>query len=398
MKINTPKIIEQDGYIHLRYTIINNDGTKVRKKKSTKLKYTKQNLSRVKDQIIPSLILEINSSDDVNDAKSLTFISVTNKYIDDLKNRGIRNYTISNYKNMINSYIIPYFKDKPLVAIKSSDIKKFQNKLLNSLEVKSVKNIRTPLSGIFQTAIEQGIIEDSPVSKANSLIDYEKKKELTNRANKIATLSEDDIDERFSESNIDPFSEKEIKTLITSIKRGKLRNYIALSYLLGARPSEMINIKWERVNFEKKYVRIHGAITGKETIEERNLNKSISSQRVIYLSDAAMKYFKAQYEITGKYNTYVFLNQNNEMYSDVRSIRKSFATALKNAKVRKRRLYDLRHSFASINLSEDRLPLILVSKLMGHQDASITLKKYSAYISSSTEETLLKVNKAFANF
>ena len=183
-----------------------------------------------------------------------------------------------------------------------------------------------------------------------------------------------------------------------TIKRGKLRNYIALSFLLGARPSEIINIKWERVNFEKKYVRILGAITGKETLEERNLNKSISSQRIIYLSDAAIRYFKEQFEITGKDKSYVFLNQYKKMYTDVRAIRKSFSIALKNSGIRKRRLYDLRHSFASINLSEERLPLILISQIMGHKDASITLQKYSAYISSSSKETLVKINKAFSGF
>jgi len=398
MKINKPKIHIQDGYIHIRYTIINTNGTNARKKKSTKLKYTQANLKRVNDKIIPALVLEIESREEIDNALSLTFTAVAQKYIIDFEDRGNRHYTLQNYESKIIQYIIPFFKDKSFIAIKSIDIKNFQKQLLKKLDVKSVKNIRTPLSGIFQTAIDLEIIEHNPVSDANSLTDYEKKKKQLEKANKIAKLSEEEIDESYAESKVDPFSETEIKTLIKIIKRDKLRNYIALSFLLGARPSEMINIRWERVNFEKKYVRILGAITGKETLEERNLNKSISSQRIIYLSDAAIRYFKKQFEITGKDKSYVFLNQHKEMYTDVRAIRKSFALALKSSGIRRRRLYDLRHSFASINLSEERLPLILISQMMGHKDASITLQKYSAYISSSSKDTLVKINKAFSSF
>jgi len=62
------------------------------------------------------------------------------------------------------------------------------------------------------------------------------------------------------------------------------------------------------------------------------------------------------------------------------------------------RIYDIRHSFASINLSKGRLPIVLISETMGHKDPSVTLKMYSSYIADSKEEIFSAMNSAFKDF
>ena len=66
--------------------------------------------------------------------------------------------------------------------------------------------------------------------------------------------------------------------------------------------------------------------------------------------------------------------------------------------IRYRELYNLRHSFASINLSLNRLPLLLISKQLGHSNAEVTLKKYSAYIVENESITIDLLNKATETF
>ena len=63
-----------------------------------------------------------------------------------------------------------------------------------------------------------------------------------------------------------------------------------------------------------------------------------------------------------------------------------------------RKLSNLRHSFASINLSLNRLPLLLISKQLGHSTAEVTLKKYSAYIVENESITIDLLNKATETF
>ena len=93
------------------------------------------------------------------------------------------------------------------------------------------------------------------------------------------------------------------------------------------------------------------------------------------------------------------MNQYGKPYSSIQSVRdKLFAELLKKVGIEGKRLYDIRHSFASINLSKNRLPLLLVSKVMGHADSAVTLKEYSEYIPDTTKDTIELVNKAFENF
>lgn len=65
--------------------------------------------------------------------------------------------------------------------------------------------------------------------------------------------------------------------------------------------------------------------------------------------------------------------------------------------IRYRELYN-KTLFASINLSLNRLPLLLVSKQLGHSTAEITLKKYSAYIADDDSVTLNLLNRSTESF
>lgn len=95
----------------------------------------------------------------------------------------------------------------------------------------------------------------------------------------------------------------------------------------------------------------------------------------------------------------MFVNQYGRAYNSFQTISNfHFKKLLEKCKIDGKRLYDLRHSFASINLSKNRLPLLLVSKIMGHADPAVTLKEYTEYIADSEDETLDMINEAFKGF
>ena len=61
----------------------------------------------------------------------MNFETFVKLYLDELSSR-IRETTFSNKQYLINSKIIPYFKNKSINEIKTSDIRKWQNTLLKS--------------------------------------------------------------------------------------------------------------------------------------------------------------------------------------------------------------------------------------------------------------------------
>ena len=77
---------------------------------------------------------------------------------------------------------------------------------------------------------------------------------------------------------------------------------------------------------------------------------------------------------------WLFPNEENKPL-DESKVRKEFHRLLKAAGIRSRAFYQLRHTFASLALSE-RAPLLWVSEQLGHDKPSTTLRYYSKYMPS----------------
>lgn len=119
------------------------------------------------------------------------------------------------------------------------------------------------------------------------------------------------------------------------------------------------------------------------------LPKTYSSIRVVDMLNKAFEALKRQFEIT-KNSEYIFLNQSRLPFYNHDVIAVNFNKILKKANVQARPLYNLRHTFASQLISKG-VDIVLVSKMLGHKDVSITLKVYTKYIQEDDEARLRKI-------
>ncbi|MGH8306612.1 MAG: site-specific integrase, partial [Steroidobacteraceae bacterium] len=72
----------------------------------------------------------------------------------------------------------------------------------------------------------------------------------------------------------------------------------------------------------------------------------------------------------------VFPNLDGQPMSHTNLLQRGFYPALKRAGLRRIRFHDLRHTYASLMISNGE-DIVRVSRLMGHANASITLNVYS---------------------
>lgn len=401
-------IYTQNNYIYISAMILNEEtGKKVRKKKSTQLKDTKANRKHVEERLLPRFEKELREGKITLPCKAYTIKELGAIYIEQKKLDHTRVYTSSTYENVLEMHIYPLFGDMLPDNITTADINEWQINLLTTLSIGRVKNIKIPFNKIFELAIDKKLIDNNPFKKAIKISRIPDIKKQTKIATELRGLvkegsSANDLVRKIkavNENNKNPFSEGEIKLLINN-STGMLRNWIELAFYTGMRPSEQLGLRWNQVNFKKKFILIVGAITGHETEEERDCNKSKSSVRIIHLCDKAIEVLKKQYEETkdSEYDN-VFLNQYAKPYTSLKSIReKLFKKLLKKVNLQSHKIYDIRHAFCSINLSKGRLPIVLISEIMGHKDPSVTLKMYSSYIVDSEEEIFKTMNSAFKDF
>ncbi len=152
-------------------------------------------------------------------------------------------------------------------------------------------------------------------------------------------------------------NQEEIKKIIASTENAKHRLIIQLSYGMGLRVSEIVNLRIEDIDSVKMRVFIQKAKGKKDRYV--NLPK-------IILNDLR-KYYKEF-----KPQEYLFEGQYGGKYS-IRSAQQVFKTAMNKAGIKKTvGIHALRHSYAT-HLLEYGTDISLIQKLLGHNDIKTTL-------------------------
>ena len=96
-----------------------------------------------------------------------------------------------------------------------------------------------------------------------------------------------------------------------------MKAFSALGFFSGMRSGEIIGLMWSDIDFEKREIHIQRAIR-MGTISTPKTKNSI---RTIDILDNLLPYLKEQYAMTGAKNSYVFLNDKDEHYYDIKRIR-----------------------------------------------------------------------------
>jgi len=180
---------------------------------------------------------------------------------------------------------------------------------------------------------------------------------------------------RIPKTEINPFTLDEINKIL-EVSNGQYQNFYATAFFTGARSGELIGLRWEDVDFTNLEISISRAIK----MGEISTPKTDNSIRIIDILDSLLPYLENQYELTGHLNSYIFLNQHNEHFYDIKRIRTThWKRDLIKANLDYRPIYHTRHSFASLMLSNNE-DILWVSNMLGHTDSTMTLSKYSRYI------------------
>ncbi len=324
-----------------------------RYRRSLNLEDTKVNRKFATNNIIPEITYKLNSGKFFENEKQKTptvneFAKVSFKLHEAHRKESTLIRLYNNYKK----HVLPHFKDKKIDEVKPSHISLWQNMLLTEygLKPKRVKDLRTVISVIFEDAVLDEIISSNPVRKAAKL-------------------------PASSPPEIIPFSTDEINQIL-KCSHGQFKNFFAVAFFTGMRTGELLGLMWKDFDFDEMEVTVQRTI-GRGTV---STPKTQSSVRTIEILDVLKPYIKNQYELTGKQSTYVFLNRNNTHYFDSNKIRDyTWKNALKEADVSYRTIYNTRHTFASMMISNGE-DILWVSHMLGHSTSEMTLRKYAKYI------------------
>lgn len=171
-------------------------------------------------------------------------------------------------------------------------------------------------------------------------------------------------------------NQEEIQRLRVAVQQSQskqLKYIVALLLMLGCRKSELLNAKWEHIDFEQRSWKVPLSKSGKT--------------RHIPLSVAAVQLFKE----LPRWKNCPYVLPNPKTLKPLVDIHEPWHTACRRAGLKDVRIHDLRHTFAS-NLVNAGHSLFVVSRALGHANVSQT-----ARYSHLADDTLLAAADAAAN-
>jgi integrase len=253
--------------------------------------------------------------------------------------------SIKAYEGAIGNHLKPAFGARKVTALSASEIAT----LIASMKGEgkktwTVNQTLKPLKAAFQIAVREGWVTTSPVAK---LLPHERPKG--------------------DQKDMRCLSRDEITRLLSSTTGARWRALMALLTFSGLRISEALSLTWEDVSEEKIVVRESKTKAGvREVLLIPSVRRLLTAYRLSQPPGATLVFGTRQKASCGSRETPV----------GSREALRALHDACLKAGLPRYTLHELRHTFASILISQGELPT-LVARQMGHADPAITMKVYA---------------------
>ena len=279
--------------------------------------------------------------------------------------------TADGYESVLNQYLRPKFSIRRLTEIKRDDVKKLISDMIDKdLSRSTVRNAISVLRGIFNQAIEDGIIEANPAVRLGRFTRTAK----TTGVKGIA-LTTDQVQKFLNAA-------KEICP--------EYHTLFLLAVRAGLRRGELVALQWGDIEFgssdkdPNRFILVqHNYVRRKHTSTKSRKTRRVDMSRelrreLIKLRNARLQTTvgESNADISSKL---VFPSPNGVILDPDNLHHSHFVPVLKKSGIRRIRLHDLRHTFGSL-LIQNGAGIVYVKDQMGHSSIQVTVDTYGHLI------------------
>jgi integrase len=282
---------------------------------------------------------------------------------------SVRPQTLAEYKRILKSYVRPHVGELRLSRLTAADVRAMIVKLSTAggkngreLAPRTVRMAHEVLRNALEQAVTDGLIPANP-ARGRAVAKSLPKMERTERV----TLPADRIGE-----------------FLDVVKGDPTAAYWVLLLFTGLRPSEALALRWKDIHGDS--VRVTRVLVHRRDVPVHFAPpKSASSRRAVQVPDVVLRALAehrkrqaaARLAAGAAWNDQglIFPTETGEPMAQQR-MREVFARLLKAADLPAMRVYDLRHSCATL-LLEKGLSLKIVSERLGHSTTALTADTYS---------------------
>jgi integrase len=302
--------------------------------------------------------------------KAPTFGEYARKWLEGFGETHLKYSTLKGYEAILRVHL-GGFIDKPLDQITRAEIKDLiYDKLGGGLSLKTVTNIKALVSSVLTHALEDELIPANPTSRLGRFI---KKKD--------------------PKKEINPLIREEARGLLEVLEEHHPRYYpfFLCALRTGMRLGELLALEWGDIDFRGGFIEVRrGYVRGQITTPKNGKTRRIDMSRQLSDTLKALLVERKKEVLAkgwGEVPEQVFVNEQGGIIHEANLRNRVFFKALAKAGLRRIRIHDLRHSFASL-LIQNGESLAYVKEQLGHHSISITVDIYGHLVPGANRQAV----------
>jgi integrase len=312
------------------------------------------------------------------DPKGLKVAEYLESWLSDTARYQVSEGTFERYERTCRNHLLPFFARLKLRDLSAAHVRAFKaRKIEEGLNPNTVGVMQGVLSVALNQAVDDGLLPSNPAARV-----------------KKAALR--------GESPMRALSNEEASRLISAAEGTRDEALITLALRTGMRQGELAALRWEDLDLSEKGsvavrrsadTRTRTRVSTTKTGEERRVG--IGARTVAVLKAHKKRQLEERMAASSWADPgLVFPNTKGKVRrrdSVMRSLRKRLAEADLPAGIR---FHDLRHTAATLAIKQG-IPIPTVSKMLGHSDPAMTLRRYAHVLDDMREDAARTMDELF---
>jgi integrase len=291
------------------------------------------------------------------------------------KRQEVKEKTWQQYSSLISRYILPSLGEKKLMELRPLEIQQLYSSLRNDgISPRKIQLTHSILHGALERALQLGLLHRNPAAVVT-------RPKVPTKEMQILSLDQ-------------------AQKFLQVASEHRLYALFRLALLGGLRLGELLGLQWKDVDWASSELHVNRQSQRKTGGGiELSRPKTQRSVRKIQVGNATLKALMQHYTDQQRHfgtdpgwDHHIFVSLEGKPLR-ASGVQKAFKKLLDQSELPKIRFHDLRHTAASLLLGKG-LPVLEVSRRLGHSRASTTLDTYAHLVPGMKSDAVDQLDEA----
>jgi integrase len=310
--------------------------------------------------------------------KIITFGEYARKWLEGYGETHLKYSTQKGYCGILRRHL-KLLDDRPIDQIVRPELKELiYAKLKEGLAPASVAHIRAFMSAVFSHAVEDDIIPANPIARLGRLIKRKDRK-----------------------SDVNALTRDEASALLEALNEHYPRHqpFFLCALRTGMRLGELLALEWGDIDFSGGFIEVRRAyVLGHITTPKNGKNRRVDMSRQLAETLQRLLVARKKEALAKGWSEVperVFVNEVGGVLDHGNLRQRVYWPALAKAGLRRIRIHDLRHTFASLLLQNGE-SIVYVKDQLGHHSIQITVDIYGHLVPGANRQAVDRLDDNFS--